>query len=180
MSFASNRASGSHGYTLCHVEGARIGPFATLAEVVHWLNAHHGGGVVRQGWLGTAFRVSNWPFQDRLHKYVLRDAWDLPVDPAILTPEWDRLWAARMPYRFRAVPPVGTGMPVPYTGRRSGGHWYRRPTNHALRRASVDDQLPLVRAAIRHPVSDRDDICRAKPEKSWKSYRRTQWRSAPV
>jgi hypothetical protein len=63
---------------------------------------------------------------------------------------------------------------VPRTGRRSNGHYYRRPRNIGVKRAVVADDGTLRGAKV--PPSSWDDITiEAARSRNWKRHRLTQW-----
>ncbi len=75
------------------------------------------------------------------------------------------------------------GLPIPYTGKRGGGHMYRRnrflPIARAAAAAEVDDRCEgyHIRGRIRVPRNPWDDIpISAWDLNNWKRHRRTQWR----
>jgi len=76
--------------------------------------------------------------------------------------------------------------PVPGTGKRGGGHYFRRPRTTQERRAAsafgTDRDYIEAGGKVRasrnatNLVSAWDDIHRSRDDRSWKSSRRTQWR----
>lgn len=121
----------------------------------------------------------------KIASYVLRDDLGQPMgleDFADLLPPEDPL------YRFRwerwAVPTWNGEGPVPGTGRRGNYGYHRRPRTQAERRlnqfldSDVEDGAPRVRAKrSAHNLPDAwDDLNRPLERRSWKAYRRTQYK----
>lgn len=75
---------------------------------------------------------------------------------------WARSW--RLANRFA----------VPHTGRRSGGHYFRRPRNIGVKRATVADDGTLRGAKV--PPDSWDDVSFShRFARNWKRHRKTQW-----
>lgn len=120
-----------------------------------------------------------------LASYVLRDDFGQPMgleDFEDLLPPPDPLSR----YRWRSwykTPWNGEGA-VPGTGRRHGGHYHRRPQTQSDRRINQflgdehEDGAPRVRAkrSSRNLPSSWDDLSREHEVRSWKAYRRHQYR----
>lgn len=75
------------------------------------------------------------------------------------------------------------GLPIPYTGRTSGGHYFRQPRHMSAYRAAaaaeVDDRQDRarIRGRLHLPPNAYDDIrSAARYNHNWKRFRRTQWR----
>lgn len=93
------------------------------------------------------------------------------------------LWEFRSKIRLEAEE---RGLPIPYTGKRRGGHYYRRNTYLPIVRAAVaaedDDREDnrygaRVKGAIRIPPNPWDDRpIRALKDRNWKRFRRTRWK----
>ncbi len=90
-----------------------------------------------------------------------------------------RVWCR---FGDQAARAVELGIPVPGTGKRRGGHWFRRPRNVGVRRAQAGDRVDLRdamggRMRLGHrPPSDYDDVPISQNGHSWKRSRRTRWR----
>jgi len=76
--------------------------------------------------------------------------------------------------------------PVPGTGKRGGGHYFRRPRTTQERRAAAAFETEReyigaggkvrARRNAANLVNAWDDIRRSRDDRSWKACRRTQWR----
>lgn len=79
---------------------------------------------------------------------------------------------------------IELGLPVPGTGKRSGGHMWRRPSHHSIHRFAeaffIDDRMEDIRirkARVKLPPTCWDHlIISANFNRNWKRHRRTQWR----
>lgn len=121
----------------------------------------------------------------KIASYVLRDDFGQPMgldDFADLLPPPDPLSR----YRWRSWYRTswnGEGA-VPGTGRRHGGHYHRRPKTQGERRINQflgeehEDGAPRVRAKrSSHNLPDSwDDLSREHERRTWKAYRRHQYR----
>lgn len=88
--------------------------------------------------------------------------------------DYRRLFRRKSPFTYRSGP-------VPSTGRRSGGSWFRSIGTTQERRdaaaCKADGLSGLVRGSrnVRNLPNAWDDIPRSS-ERSWKRHRRTQWK----
>lgn len=116
-------------------------------------------------------------------EWIVRDDWGVPLTQTEIDrflPRWTprRL---RNGYDSRQQHAASLGLPIPGTGRHSGGHYFRRP--HCLRalRAhaamGADDAMIRLKGIIKRPPNNWDDLGRAdRDDRNWKRHRQTQWK----
>ncbi len=78
---------------------------------------------------------------------------------------------------------VELGLPIPGTGKSSGGHYFRRMRFVGAHRAEaascVDDygDRQRVRGKVHRPPNNWDDFpISSRDDRNWKRFRRTRWR----
>ena len=119
---------------------------------------------------------NEWIVRDDRGRTVTAD------DIAALSPFKYGFWGICADRRTEAQHAASLGLPIPYTGKRSGYRYYRRPKGMAAYREDAgridyrnEDVKP--KGKIKLPPNAWDDIGRASYfDRNWKAFRKTRWK----
>lgn len=125
-----------------------------------------------------ALRYALGPRIDQWHnwRYVVLDENDAPLS----TKDFEHFWKTKKQQLYGINSWNGVG-PVPHCGRRRGGNAYRRIHTTPERRANVvmeeGEPAPRGRRSGTNLPNSYDDFCRSDyGVKTWKHYRKQQWK----
>lgn len=187
-----------------YTRGDTTWEFKNIRDAADWLFAREGfyslEELVGRNWSDTfsrweysPWKRDKWPWsrQNKLVHYPVRYIVRSELGDVI---EYDDLYKARSPrkpYRYQTrwlmqEKAKFRDGPVPCTGKRTWGHWLRHPKTTSERRVTTghenDEDLLEYGVKIRgrrrgHNLPNAwDDIPRSEKGRSWKNYRKHQWK----